>query len=139
MAQQKEWSKSLVSLANEMCNLKEIEVATPFSNCDDIEQMSPVDGMTLFLTVMENTSATIEDVFALLHPEILGRPASFDVMKYLPTCCDGERISTVLFSILDIIPLRLHIIPSKCLYRSTYSYLLFFLLEQLDEALVRIT
>ena len=125
MAQQREWSKSLVSLANEMCNLKEIELATPFSNCDDIEQISPVDGMKLFLTVMENTSATIEDVCALLHTEVLRRPASFAAIKYLPTCCEGERISTVLFFILVTIPLRLHILPSKYLYRSAYSYFLF--------------
>ena len=122
MAQQRDWSKSLVSLANEMCNLKEIEVATPFSNCDNLEQISPADGMKLFLTVMENTSATIEDVFALLHPEISRRPASLDAIKYFPTCCEGERILTVLFSIMDIIVFRLHILPSKYLYRSAYSY-----------------
>ena len=113
MSQQREWSKSLVSLASEMCNLKGIEVATPFSNCDDLEHILPMDGMKLFLTVMENTSATIEDVFVLLHPEISRRPESFDAMKYLPTCCEGERISTVLSSILDIILLKLHILRSK--------------------------
>ena len=109
MSRQREWSKSLVSLASEVCNLKGIEVATPFSNCDDLEHILPMDGMKLFLTVMENTSATIEDVFVLLHPEISRRPESFDAMKYLPTCCEGERISTVLSSILDIILLKLHI------------------------------
>ena len=113
MSRQREWSKSLVSLASEMCNLKGIEVATPFSNCDDLEHILPMDGMKLFLTVMENTSATIEDVFVLLHPEISRRPESFAALKYLPTCCEGERISTVLSSILDIILLKLHILRSK--------------------------
>ena len=117
MSQQREWSKSLVSLASEVCNLKGIEVATPFSNCADLEHILPMDGMKLFLTVMENTSATIEDVLVLLHPEISRRPESFDAMKYLPTCCEGERISTVLPSSLNIILLKLHI--NKALVRTT--------------------
>ena len=88
---QNEWSKALIDLSDEICILKEIELVTAISDCNVSEPRSVKDSLKLFLTVVESTSTTVGEVFTLLHPGTLTDASSFDSIKSLPTCCDGER------------------------------------------------
>ena len=88
---QNEWSKALIDLSDEICILKEIELVTAINDCNVSEPTSVTDSLKLFLTVVENTSTTIGEVFTLLHPGTLKDASSFDTIRSLPTCCDGER------------------------------------------------
>ena len=90
-SRQSEWSKALVNLSNEICILKQIEMVTASSDCDNLETTSIADCLKLFLTMVENTSTTVDEVFTLLHPDTLTDVTSFDTVRSLPTCCDGER------------------------------------------------
>ena len=93
----KEWSKALISLANEICLMKKIETVTAGSYCDDFESISVTDSLRLFLTIAETTSTTVIEVFTLLHPEAVLEDISIDFERCIPMCCDVERIGLVCF------------------------------------------
>ena len=88
---QNEWSKALIDLSDEICILKQIEMVTAINDCNVSEPTSVIDSLKLFLTVVESTSTTIGEVFTLLHPATLRDASSFDTIRSLPTCCEGER------------------------------------------------
>ena len=87
----KEWSKALISLANEICLMKKIETVTAGNYCEEIESTSVTESLRLFLTIAETTSTTVVEVFTLLHPEAVLEDISIDFERCLPMCCDVER------------------------------------------------
>ena len=87
----KEWSKALVSLANEICSMKHVSIVTTGSQYEDLEQMSVTESLKLFLTVAETTHTTVQEVFTILHPDVFLEEISINFARVLPTCCDVER------------------------------------------------
>ena len=94
---QLQWSNALIGLANEVCTYKNIEITTSDDNCKDLNEESSLlmHGLKLLFSAVENSSISVTEICGLLHPNTLSMDALADSVEPLPTCCIGDRNTTV--------------------------------------------